>query len=188
MKLRTSLIFILICLLIDDFFAFVWPSDFTYAHMSFISHLGFMALMLLVVSQSWLTRILLSFLCGIVTDFFFTQGFPLHTILYTCFGYVCGLLYPWIKDRLLYRTLWVFVLMLLQDIVCFIFFSWTGTLSIPFKHWLYTFGFFSWILNGLLLLGLEYVLGVMDRYTMIRQNRILKMERSRYKKLRFMRK
>ena len=102
MKLRTSLIFILICLLIDDFFAFVWPSDFTYAHMSFISHLGFMALMLLVVSQSWLTRILLSFLCGIVTDFFFTQGFPLHTILYTCFGYVCGLLYPWIKDRLLY--------------------------------------------------------------------------------------
>ena len=162
MKLRTSLIFILICLLIDDFFAFVWPSDFTYAHMSFISHLGFMALMLLVVSQSWLTRILLSFLCG--------------------------LLYPWIKDRLLYRTLWVFVLMLLQDIVCFIFFSWTGTLSIPFKQWLYTFGFFSWILNGLLLLGLEYVLGVMDRYTMIRQNRILKMERSRYKKLRFMRK
>ena len=85
-------------------------------------------------------------------------------------------------------TLWVFVLMLLQDIVCFIFFSWTGTLSIPFKQWLYTFGFFSWILNGLLLLGLEYVLGVMDRYTMIRQNRILKMERSRYKKLRFMRK
>ena len=78
--------------------------------------------------------------------------------------------------------------MILQDIIPFIFFSWTDVITVPFKEWFYTFGLFSWIVNGILLLGLEYVLGVMDRYFTIRQNRILKMERSRYKKLRFMRK
>lgn len=188
MKIRNSLIFLLLCLLVDDFLAFILPSDPTFTHLSFISQLGFMALMLLVVSQPWITRILLSFLCGIVADFFFTQGFPLHTILYTIFGYLCGLFYPWIKDRVLYRTLLVFLLMILQDIIPFIFFSWTDVITVPFKEWFYTFGLFSWIVNGILLLGLEYVLGVMDRYFTIRQNRILKMERSRYKKLRFMRK
>lgn len=185
MKIKASLILILVCLLVDDFLAYLFPADPTYVHFSLISHLGFLALMLIVLLQHWLTRILLSFLCGIVTDFFFVQSFPLHTILYTLLGYVCGLLGPWIQDRVSRRTLVIFVAMLLVDLLPFAWFSWFGGLTISFKQWLLTYALGSWVINGLFLLGLEHVLGVMDRYYTIRQNRILRQERRKYRKLRF---
>lgn len=185
MKTRASLIFILICLLADDFLAYLLPGDPSYTHMTFVSHLGFLALMLVVLSQNWITRVLLSLLCGLVTDFFFIQSFPLHAILYPLAGYLCGWSAAWVQDHLLRRTGLVFGMMVFIDLLSFLWFSWMGNLSVSFRQWLMTYGLFSWVINGFLLLGLEYVLGVLDRYYTIRQNRIHRQERRKYRRLRF---
>ena len=188
MKIRASVILILVCLLVDDLIAYGLYPDPTFKGYGFISHLTFLALMFVLYDQPWRTRILSGLLCGLVSDFFFTDSFPLYAFIYSSLIYIAGLAKEWIKESALKRFLWFLLLLILLDLIPYCTFAMMDPYQVPFGVWICHRGILTWPINGLMILLFQYIFDVMDRYYTIRRHRISAQEKKIYKRLRLSRK
>lgn len=183
-KERIMFFWVIVFLLLDELTGFLFPADFQYESISVVTHFGFLCTMMFLYSQPLLTSILFSSFVGFITDFFFTESFPLYGVLY---GLLAAGIY--LSADILKRYSWnklviAFVALVLLDWIPFFFFSIFGNLNVSFWTWFIHFQLISLLINGAMLFFMQYLVDVMDRYYTIRKHRIRRQEMKILRKLR----
>jgi rod shape-determining protein MreD len=168
MKVKVWTIALFIFALLDNYICYAYPADFQYQVISYVPHFCFLMLMLLVMEMDMRDRMLIGMTCGILTDLFITDSFPVHMILYTLLSGFVGLI-PFRKD-VVERFLVCLLMLVLVDVVPFIWYTLRGKLTVSFAKWALHFGLKSFIINGLAALGLIYLKELMDRWITLREH------------------
>lgn len=184
MKLRTLFVFLLIMALLDTLIVYIWPPDFTFQAISFVPHLCFMALLLLVYKRNWIDRVLMGMLCGLIYDYFFLSTFPLSTILFpaACFG--LGWLIEKVSDDVRWLSLGTMGCVILLDILPFIISKLFGQVTVSFSRWFVHVELLTIVFHCAALLALYYIIDVMDRISTRHSNQKNAMEKKNYRRIR----
>lgn len=183
MKPRQVIILLLVMALIDDLISLCFPINFQFQGYSFVPHLCFITLMLLVYERGWLDRMLISGFCGILTDFFFSGALPVYFILYAGLGYVSGIFNKVMEEDSRIRFFVLFVLVLLLDLIPFLASVIFQNMNVSFMTWFMHHELLTLTLHGVLILVMMYVLDVLKRFAMIRQHRKQLNQRKKYVKI-----
>ena len=163
-KVTTAFLLVVMAML-DTFFAYAFPVDFTFQSFSFISHLCVMGLLIWTLEMEWLNRLLLGALCGILFDFFFTSNFPLSFILFPILTVSTGALYQQFQEDIRIRYGLVLIGVVLVDWIPFIGFKLLRSIQVSFGTWLIHVGFFTILYHIVLLVGYHYLSDYMFNHT-----------------------
>lgn len=169
--------------LLDSLLSYAMPVDFQYVRLSIVWHFFFIAVMILVHDKPWLTRVLISALCGMLLDFFFNGSFPFDLLMYTLCGFLAGFFDPWLHRPKLAFVVYMF-LCFLVDFVPWVWQSWQHLTNISFISWLYHIEMLTMIANAFEILLIMYVDLIMVRFFLIQKHRREKASRASMKKLR----
>lgn len=183
MKPRQVIILLLVMALIDDLIGLCFPVNFQFQGYSFVPHLCFITLMLMVYERVWLDRVLISGFCGILTDMFFSGTLPVYFILYAGLGYLSGIFNKAMEDDSRIRFFVLFILVLLLDMIPFLINIIFQGMNVSLTSWFIHHELLTLTLHGVLILVMMYVLDVLKRFTMIRQHRKQLSQRKKYVKM-----
>lgn len=169
MKVRVWAIVLAALAFVDNFICFAFPVDFQYQQFSYVPHLCFLMLILVVMDLDMQDRMLIGMTCGLLTDLFMTNSLPIHMILYTFLTGFVGLI-PFRKD-VVERFLVCLGMLMLVEVLPFIWFSLSGRMNVSFSKWVLYFGMKSFIINGIAALALIYLKELLDRWITLREHR-----------------
>ena len=161
-KVRTLFLLVLLAML-DTFFAYAFPVDFTFRSFSFVSHLCVMGILIFTLEMEWLDRLLIGSLCGISFDFFFTSNFPLSFLLFPILTLSIGALYQQFQEDLRVRYGLVLLGVVLVDWIPFIGYKLMRSIQVSFGSWFIHVGFFTILYHIVILVGYHYVSNYMNR-------------------------
>lgn len=188
MKTKFYLGVLIVLAFLDDFIAVVYPFDFTYHSISFVPHFCFIGLMMIVCTRPILDRVLMSLLCGLLSDFFFMPTFPTYTILYTLLGTSIGFLQDWMEDNDIVKGVSIFGSVVLLEFIPFFIDKIFKITRLKYKTWFIYNGLLTFSLNTLMIFALIYIFSVFERYEAIQKIRKQRVERNKYRNLRLTRK
>ncbi|MDX8416881.1 hypothetical protein [Absicoccus intestinalis] len=184
MKLRTFFLFLLIMALLDTLIVYIWPPDFSFQNMSFVPHICFMALLLLVYKRNWIDRVLMGMLCGLIYDYFFLSTFPLSTILFPAASFGLGWLIEKTSDDVRWLSLGTIGCVILLDILPFLVSKLFGQVSVSFGRWFLHMELMTIVFHCAALLALYYIIDVIDRISMRHSNQKNAIEKKNYRRIR----
>lgn len=176
-KERYSFIFLLILAMLDQINASLLSVDFTYFSLSFVSHLCFCGCMLVVSHEKSLNRLLYACLCGLCVGMFFTSNWLIKMILFGFFGWVIGLFKNAMEQDHWVQFALVFLMMFINDLVCFFGAKLFGYLTMSFVKWFIHVEALTLIFNGVAIFVLIYIITVFNRYATIKDIRYKRMEK-----------
>ena len=176
-KERYSFIFLLILAMLDQINASLFSVDFTYSSLSFVSHLCFCGCMLVVSHEKSLNRLLYASLCGLCVGMFFTSNWFIKMILFGFFGWVIGLFKNAMEQDHWVLFALVFLMMFINDLVCFFGAKLFGYLTMSFVKWFIHVEALTLIFNGVAIFVLIYIITVFNRYATIKDIRYKRMEK-----------
>ena len=181
MREKIVMVFLILCALVDEFIQFTWPADFTYTHISIVPHLYFCAFLFLIYKKDSLDRTLIAAFFGILADFFMTSTFPMYAILYAVLGFCSGIF----KDRIIKRFRWscvmVWILLFFLDGIPFMIYSLFQKISVSFSTWFLYMELPTLIFHIVILIGLVYIIPILERFIDIRQTRKNVQKRKQYR-------
>lgn len=182
-KVRNAFIFIGILAFLDQLITYFCPVDFTFYGYSFVPHLCFCALLLLVYSQKTFNRILYGCLCGIVSGMFFGADLFVSFVLYGLFSYLIGLFSKWLQKDSWIEWTGVFLSFLVYDVICFFGAKLFGYIDMSFVLWFSHIELFTLLFNGIGIAILIYWLHIYKRYALIAASRSSRLERKKFQNL-----
>lgn len=188
MKARFYIILLVICALVDDLISLCIPPDFRYQTVTLVPHFCFIAMLVITVSRSWLDRVLIGCLVGILTDYFFTISFPTYFLLYGLLAFLAGLAYPYMEEDSKTEALILWGITIFVDLIPFGFCKWIGWIDVPIQTWFLHNEFVTMTGNGVTVCLLMYIVHVYDRYELIQSVRRKKKEKKKLSKLKLARK
>lgn len=184
MKSRQIIVLLIFLALIDNFIALAFPVNFQFYGYSFVPHLAFSALMLIVYDKQIFDRVLICGLCGIICAMFFTGSIFSNFVLYSLLGALVGLLGSYMENDVRVRFFIVLGIVFFIDLIPFCTSSWSGTLSVSLGTWFLHHELLTIALHIIIILILMYSLDVYRRYNVIRSHRKKIQERKHYLKFR----
>lgn len=184
MKSRQILVFLIVLALLDDFIRLAFPVDFRFYGYSFIPHLSFAFLMLLVYDKKIMDRILICALCGIISSMLFYGNMIIELLLYVLSGLLVGFLQTNMENDVRIRFFVTLGLVFLLDFIPFCFSSWSNVLNVSLSRWFIHHELLTISLHVVIILVLMYSLDVYRRYNVIRDHRKKIQERKHYFKIR----
>lgn len=168
--------------LLDGLLAYSFPVDFQYQSMSIVWHFFFIGVIVFVHDKPWLTRVLISGLCGLLLDFLFNGSFPWDFLMYMLFGYLIGLFEPW-----LYRTKLAFLIYMtfcfLVDLLPWYVQKSFGITNIGFVSWFWHVELLTQLTNALAVIVIMYVDIVMVRFFLIQKHLAARESRKKMNRL-----
>ncbi len=188
MRTRFYILLLIVCALLDDFISLCIPPDFRYQTVTWVPHFCFLAMLVIVCSRSWLDRLLIGGLCGLLTDYFFTISFPAYFILYGFLAFLSGLLYPYMEEDSKTEALILWGISLFVDLIPFVFYKWMGWMDVSYKVWFLHNEFITLTGNAVIVCILIYIVHVYNRYELIQSVRRKKKEKKKLSKLKLARK
>lgn len=182
-KERYAVFFLILLALLDEIFSMVFPVDFTYSSLSFVSHLCFCGCMLVVAKEKTLNRVLYACLCGLCVGLFFTSNELIKMVLYGLFGLIIGFF-----DSIMEKDHWVcfgvvFISMFCMDLCMFFGAKLTGYLTMSFLKWFIHVEALTLIFNGLAIFVLLYIITVFGRWATIKDVRFKRMEKLKFQNI-----
>ncbi len=173
MKKRFGILFGFFCLaMLDSIFAYAFPVDFTYTHLSVVFHFYLTGLLVFVRDKPWLNRMLIGAMAGLVRDLFITSTFPFCLIMYPLLSLLAGVYQKRIRSLESASVIYLSILFLV-DFIPFIYQRATGIVNIGFISWLYHIELLTILVGALIVISLIYADLVMDRFYLF-QSRIIK--------------
>lgn len=188
MKTRFYVGLLIVCALFDDFLGMYLPADFQYHAISYIPHFCFVAMIVITCSRTWLDRVLIGALCGILTDYLFHITFPTYFLLYTALSFLSGVFYKRMDEDTRFQVFILWILTFLLDYIPFRLHSFMGQGSVSFIKWFIHFELSTLLVNIVIIVFMIYIINVYDRYSMIQAMRKRKSEKRKYHKLKLSRK
>ena len=181
-------VFLLVCALLDDFMSYVLPVDFTFRSFSLVFHICFCALLMFIYDRGWLDRVLIGATCGLLTDLFITDSFPVYMILYALSAYGIGFFQSIMKRRIRFECSIVWGFVFLIDFVPYVLFSLFGKIHIPFFTWILKMELLTMVIHVGIIVVLIYIISILKRFVLIRMHRRKVQEKKQYHKYRLVRK
>lgn len=188
MKTRFYITLLIASALLDDFISLALPADFRYQSVTLVPHFCFIAMLVIVCSRSWLDRILIGALVGILTDFFFATSFPTYFLLYALLAFVSGLFYYYMEEDSKTQALLLWGITLFVDLIPFLFGKYIGILNVSITTWFLHCEFVTLTANAVIVCIMIYTIHVYDRYQLIQTVRQRNVEKKKLKKLKLARK
>lgn len=188
MKTRFYIILLIACALVDDLISLVLPPDFRYQTVTLVPHFCFITMLVIVCSRSWLDRLLIGALCGILTDFFFTISFPTYFLTYALLAFLSGFLYTYMEEDSKTQALLLWAVTLFVDLIPFLFYKYFGLLNVSFSTWFLHNEFVTLTGNAVIVCLMIYIIHVYDRYELIQSVRQKNAQKGKLRKLKLARK
>ena len=163
MKLRNSFIFLFIMGIVDTYISYVFAVDFTFQTLSFVPHVALMALLLVTYDRTWLDRVLIGALFGLIYDFFFQSTFPISFLFFPLLCYLVGYVYQK-KEDLFWLAGTCMLSGFLYDFLPYLFYRVRGIVQLRFMVWLSHLEIETMIFQFITLLALYFGFNLLQQF------------------------
>lgn len=156
--MAAHIIVLAIAAIMDQIIHVIFPSDYLIYNLLFIPNLAFCCMILTVRSWKLIDACIFAFIFGMFYDYFLAQTFLVYAMT---FSVVVCLVRVWTKhitDTLVECIIICIVTIFAKDLIVYFYMIFMGVSSISFMEWLQTYELLTVVGNGLLSIGLYYIL------------------------------
>lgn len=178
-----DLLFVIVCFVLDEVLAAIFPCSYLMNSLLFIPSLGFCAMILTVRKFTILDTCLFAFVCGIIYDTFLANTFLLHAIVFTI---VASLLHLWTKhltETALESFILVIVTLFVKDVLVYLYMSFQQVTEMSFMLWAERYELLTLIGNGVLSFIILFFIRIKDDYLVKKALQVRKGEKIEWFKL-----
>ncbi len=181
MKKRTIVVLLIISALLDSFFAYICPIDFSFQSYSFKTHFCFILMIYFLKDEEWQTRLLASMLCGLLYDFLIGTSFPTCTIMYPLLSVAAVIVLEQVRLNQQVEWATIVVSSFLLEFVPFLIYGFRSGWHVGIGLWFIRVELLTIIADILLVIALYYFLVFMLRRLEIRAQRQSQKARRKYR-------